>query len=141
MPESIRVLVDGEGTEPALVLERPLSFLGGLDATTGRIIDRLHPQADASVSGTVLVVEAGRGSSYGVVCARRGGSVEDRIGRHRDGGTRRHHRPGRPGKSTAITTSHQSEVPPSSSRSSMVFGQSPLSNRERERSASSLPFV
>jgi len=63
MTESVRVLVDGEGAGPALVLERPLSFWGGLDPTTGSIIDQRHPQAGASVSGTVLVMEAGRGSS------------------------------------------------------------------------------
>ena len=63
MTEEARVLVDGEGGGPALVLERPLSFWGGLDAVTGRIIDQRHPQAGASVSGTVLVMEAGRGSS------------------------------------------------------------------------------
>lgn len=63
MTEGVHVLVDGEGSGPALVLERPLSFWGGLDATTGRIIDQRHPQVGASVSGTVLVMEAGRGSS------------------------------------------------------------------------------
>ncbi len=63
MPEGSRVLVDGRGAGPALVLERPLSFWGGLDATTGQIIDQRHPQAGASVSGTVLFMETGRGSS------------------------------------------------------------------------------
>lgn len=63
MAEVLRVLVEGEGAGPALVLERPLSFWGGLDATSGRIIDQRHPQAGASVTGSVLVMEAGRGSS------------------------------------------------------------------------------
>lgn len=63
MAEVLRVLVDGEGAGPALVLERPLSFWGGLDATSGRIIDQRHPQAGTSVTGKVLVMEAGRGSS------------------------------------------------------------------------------
>lgn len=63
MTESVRVLVEGEATGPALVLDRPLSFWGGFDAATGSIIDHRHPQAGASVSGTVLVMEAGRGSS------------------------------------------------------------------------------
>jgi predicted aconitase with swiveling domain len=63
MAEVLVVLVDGEGTGPALVLDRPLSFWGGLDATTGRIVDHRHPQAGASATGTVLVMEAGRGSS------------------------------------------------------------------------------
>jgi predicted aconitase with swiveling domain len=63
MTEGVHVLVDGEGSGPALVLVRPLSFWGGVDATTGRIIDQRHPQVGASVSGMVLVMEAGRGSS------------------------------------------------------------------------------
>jgi predicted aconitase with swiveling domain len=46
-----------------LVLDEPLSFWGGLDPSTGRIIDRRHPQNGASVTGKVLVMPAGRGSS------------------------------------------------------------------------------
>jgi len=46
-------------------LEEPLSFWGGLDPTTGRIIDRWHPQAGAGVAGRVLMMSAGRGSSSG----------------------------------------------------------------------------
>jgi predicted aconitase with swiveling domain len=63
MPDVRHVLVDGYGTGPALVLDKPLSFWGGLDAETGRIIDHRHPQVGTSVSSTVLVMEAGRGSS------------------------------------------------------------------------------
>ena len=63
MAEVLLVLVAGEGAGPALVLERPLSFWGGLDPTSGRIIDQRHPQAGTSVTGKVLVMEAGRGSS------------------------------------------------------------------------------
>ena len=45
-----------------LVLEEPLSFWGGVDGD-GRVIDRHHPQHDASVTGRVLVMPSGRGSS------------------------------------------------------------------------------
>ena len=58
-----RVLVDGEARAPALVLDEPLSFWGGVDPTTGRIIDRHHPQQDVVVSGRILCLPAGRGSS------------------------------------------------------------------------------
>jgi predicted aconitase with swiveling domain len=58
-----RTLVAGEATGPALVLEEPLSFWGGIDPATGRIVDVHHPQHGASVTGTVLVMPAGRGSS------------------------------------------------------------------------------
>ena len=46
-------------------MEEPLSFWGSLDPTTGRIIDRLHPQAGARLAGRVLMMPAGRGSSSG----------------------------------------------------------------------------
>jgi predicted aconitase with swiveling domain len=57
------MLVAGEAAGAALVLDQPLSFWGGLDAETGAIIDRRHPQRGVSVAGRVLVMESGRGSS------------------------------------------------------------------------------
>lgn len=48
---------------PALVLAKALSFWGGIDAETGRIIDHSHPDLGACVTGTVLVMPGGRGSS------------------------------------------------------------------------------
>ena len=53
----------GSAEAPALVLRQPLSFWGGLDAETGRIIDRAHPNAGTSVTGAVLVMPGARGSS------------------------------------------------------------------------------
>ena len=51
-------------TDPtALVLDEPLSLWGGVDPATGEIIDIHHPQHGANVSGRVLVMPAGRGSS------------------------------------------------------------------------------
>lgn len=47
----------------AIVLDEPLSFWGGFDAATGRIIDVHHPQHGASLSGLVVVMPGGRGSS------------------------------------------------------------------------------
>ena len=58
-----RPLVFGRATGPVLVLDEALSFWGGLDPRTGLIIDRRHPQAGSTVTGTVLVMPAGRGSS------------------------------------------------------------------------------
>lgn len=48
---------------PALVLDEPLSFWGGVDAASGRIVDAHHLQHGASVAGHVLVLPSGRGSS------------------------------------------------------------------------------
>jgi predicted aconitase with swiveling domain len=58
-----RTLVAGSATGPALVLETPLSFWGGIDPATGLVIDAHHPQHGANVVGTVLVMPSGRGSS------------------------------------------------------------------------------
>ncbi|CAN5703513.1 DUF126 domain-containing protein [soil metagenome] len=58
-----RVLLAGTASGTALVLDDPLSFWGGLDAESGRIIDQRHPQRDSTVGGRVLVMRAGRGSS------------------------------------------------------------------------------
>lgn len=59
----VRRSASGEATGPALVLADPLSLWGGIDVTTGRIIDRSHPQLGACVTGTILVMPGGRGSS------------------------------------------------------------------------------
>ena len=56
-------LAAGEAAGTALVLDEPLSFWGGFDAATGRITDRHHPQVGAILTGAVLVMPGGRGSS------------------------------------------------------------------------------
>ncbi len=61
--EVSRTLVPGEAHGPAMVLDEPLSFWGGLDAETGLIIDKRHPQAGQCISGKILVMSSGRGSS------------------------------------------------------------------------------
>jgi len=58
-----RTLVAGSATGLALVLDRPLSFWGGLDPETGELIDTHHPQRGAAVTGRVVVMPSGRGSS------------------------------------------------------------------------------
>lgn len=57
------VLVPGAARGSALVLSEPLSLWGGLDPQTGEIIDRRHPESGHIVSGKILVLPAGRGSS------------------------------------------------------------------------------
>ncbi len=60
-----RVLVAGRGGGPLLRLEAPISFWGGVDAGTGRIIDPRHPQHGASVTAQVLALPRSIGSSSG----------------------------------------------------------------------------
>ncbi len=62
MPEG-RTLVAGRASGLALVLDEPLSFWGGVDPATGALIDTHHPQQGASVTGRILVMPSGRGSS------------------------------------------------------------------------------
>ena len=58
-----RSLVAGRASGLALVLEAPLSFWGGIDPASGLIVDVHHPQHGERVTGTVLVMPSGRGSS------------------------------------------------------------------------------
>jgi predicted aconitase with swiveling domain len=58
-----RVLVAGSAAGELLCLSEPLSLWGGLDPETGLIVDRSHPQLGQSVTGAIIVMPHGRGSS------------------------------------------------------------------------------
>jgi predicted aconitase with swiveling domain len=58
-----QVLVAGVAEGEVLVLTEPLSFWGGVHEASGDVIDIHHPQNGANVTGRVLVMPAGRGSS------------------------------------------------------------------------------
>jgi predicted aconitase/predicted aconitase with swiveling domain len=58
------ILVPGHpGAGKALILTAPISFWGGVDAKTGRIVDVRHPQHGQSIAGTVLFLPGTIGSS------------------------------------------------------------------------------
>ena len=57
------MLAPGRAEAVALLLDAPLSFWGGIETETGRIKDVHHPQHDAVVTGRILVLPSGRGSS------------------------------------------------------------------------------
>lgn len=58
-----RPLVAGAAGGEVLLLRAPLSFWGGIDVSSGEIVDRHHPQRGERVTGRVLALPRGRGSS------------------------------------------------------------------------------
>ncbi|MEM7093054.1 MAG: DUF126 domain-containing protein [Actinomycetota bacterium] len=58
-----RPLVVGEASGALLRLDAPLSFWGGFDPASGRVIDRAHPQVGESLAGRIVAMPGSRGSS------------------------------------------------------------------------------
>lgn len=63
MEFEVDVLAPGQAAAPLLVLDEPLSFWGGVDPETAVITDTHHPQVGASLTGRIIVLPGGRGSS------------------------------------------------------------------------------
>jgi hypothetical protein len=60
-----RVIYRGRAEGKALVTTQPISFLGGIDPATGRVIERGHELLGESMKGRVLVFPYGKGSTVG----------------------------------------------------------------------------
>ena len=60
-----RVIYCGRAEGRALVTTQPISFLGGIDPATGKVIERGHELLGESVKGRVLVFPYGKGSTVG----------------------------------------------------------------------------
>jgi len=60
-----KALVAGHASGPVLHANTGLSFMGGVDAATGRVIDVHHPLCGQSVAGKILAIPSGRGSCSG----------------------------------------------------------------------------
>ncbi len=58
-----RSLVEGTAVAPIHLLKAPLSLWGGLNPESGEIIDQRHPNVGEIVTGKVMTLTAGRGSS------------------------------------------------------------------------------
>jgi uncharacterized protein len=58
-----RTLAPGTGRGTILRLDQPLSLWGGMDTERGVVIDPHHPQEGATLSGRVVLMPSGRGSS------------------------------------------------------------------------------
>jgi predicted aconitase with swiveling domain len=57
------VLNPGACRAEVLVLDDALSFWGGFDPATGRIIDQHHPQCGTSLAGKAVAMPGSRGSA------------------------------------------------------------------------------
>lgn len=60
---TVVALVDGEASGPVIALREPISFWGGVEVESGKIVEQGHPEAGEVVCGTMLVMPHGRGSS------------------------------------------------------------------------------
>ena len=64
-PAPARFILPGKAVGPILATDEPLSFWGGVDPATGRIIDVHHPLHGQCLTGKILVMPASRGSCTG----------------------------------------------------------------------------
>ncbi len=60
-----RCIVPGHCKGRALTSTKPISFLGGVDSSTGRIVERDHDLKGKAVKGRVLCFPHGHGSTVG----------------------------------------------------------------------------
>jgi predicted aconitase with swiveling domain len=60
-----RIISKGRAKEKALVTSQPISFYGGVDPTTGEIIEKGHELQGKSVKGKILIFPNGKGSTVG----------------------------------------------------------------------------
>ncbi|MGI9666076.1 MAG: aconitase X swivel domain-containing protein, partial [Acidimicrobiia bacterium] len=58
-----QILASGSASGPLVELTAPLSLWGGFDPGTGQIVDRSHPQCGTVLTGAIVVMPSGRGSS------------------------------------------------------------------------------
>ena len=58
-------ILPGQAAGQVLACDEPISFWGGVDPATGRVIDVHHPLAGQSIAGRVLVMPGTRGSCTG----------------------------------------------------------------------------
>jgi predicted aconitase/predicted aconitase with swiveling domain len=64
-PFSALSILPGDASGDIIATTEPLSFWGGVDPATGRVIDVHHPLAGQSLVGRILVISGTRGSCTG----------------------------------------------------------------------------
>ena len=60
-----RVISKGIASGEVLLSKDPISFLGGVDPKTGKIVEKGHPLEGKSIAGKILVFPRGKGSTVG----------------------------------------------------------------------------
>lgn len=60
-----RKISRGKAKGEVILSHEPLSFLGGVDPKTGNVIDRGHQLYKQNISGKILVIPSGKGSTVG----------------------------------------------------------------------------
>lgn len=60
-----RKICAGKTEGEALVTKQAISFYGGVDPATGKVIEKGHPLEGQSISGKILVFPQGKGSTVG----------------------------------------------------------------------------
>jgi len=60
-----RIIRNGHARGTALVSAEPVSFYGGVDLDTGRVVEPGHPLEGEALAGRVLVIPRGKGSTVG----------------------------------------------------------------------------
>ncbi len=60
-----RRISKGKVIGPIILSKEPLSFLGGVDPTTGRVIDQDHELYQENLKDKILVIPSGKGSTVG----------------------------------------------------------------------------
>lgn len=60
-----RVIKEGKAKGKALVSKEPISFYGGVDPDTGKVIEKGHPLEGKTIKDQILVFPSGKGSTVG----------------------------------------------------------------------------
>lgn len=60
-----RKIAKGKALGQVILTKEPLSFLGGVDPETGMVIDSHHELFGRKISGKILVMPSGKGSTVG----------------------------------------------------------------------------
>jgi len=60
-----RAISKGRAEGEVLLSAEPISFLGGVDAKSGVVVEKGHPLEGKSIAGKVLVFPRGKGSTVG----------------------------------------------------------------------------